>query len=215
MFKFEEYSFFNPSPNFREMVLLQIISKDSNVSQEILAKNAGIAPSMVNRYLKEFEEKKYINKVGKTRRSMQYKLTEDGIKRLQFLIVSYTSEVSKMYAETKISFDGVLYQIKNKSLKNIYLYGAGVVGGILLKVLNSENIEIKGFIDESPLKIGEKLYNIKIFSPESMKNKNYDAIIIASFRHYEEILKKAKNFGLKNIQIFKIDNEGKVSLKEA
>ncbi len=35
---------------------------------------------------------------------MSYELTEQGIKRLQFLIVSFVDEVSELYFDTKESF---------------------------------------------------------------------------------------------------------------
>lgn len=59
---------------------------------------------MVNKYLKDFEEKGYILKSGENKRNMSYELTEQGIKRLQFLIVSFVDEVSELYFDTKESF---------------------------------------------------------------------------------------------------------------
>jgi DNA-binding MarR family transcriptional regulator len=214
MFDFEDYTFFNPSPNFRELMILQIISKNENVSQEMIAKTVGIVPSMVNRYLKDFEDKKYIIKTGENRRKMNYEITADGKKRLQFLTVSFINEVSKIYAETKKSFNKVLDKIEDVGYQNILLYGAGVVGGIVLKVLTSENINVIGFIDDSISKQGDKIHGINIYSPKEVKNMEYDMIIIASFRHSEDILKNARENELSNIYIFNIDETGNVSLEK-
>lgn len=214
MFDFEDYTFFNPSPNFRELMILQIISKNENVSQEMIAKTVGIVPSMVNRYLKDFEDKKYIIKTGENRRKMNYEITADGKKRLQFLTVSFINEVSKIYSETKKSFNKVLDKIEDMGYQNILLYGAGVVGGIVLKVLNSENINVIGFIDDSISKQGDKIHGINIYSPKEVKNMDYDMIIIASFRHSEDILKNARENELSNIYIFNIDETGNVSLEK-
>ncbi|WP_240739407.1 winged helix-turn-helix transcriptional regulator [Marinitoga lauensis] len=125
MFNFEDYTFFNPSPNFRELMILQIISQNERVSQEMIAKSVGIVPSMVNRYLKDFEDKKYIIKTGGNRRNMNYEITYEGKKRLQFLTVSFINEVSKIYSETKKSFNKVLDKIEDMGYQNILLYGAG------------------------------------------------------------------------------------------
>jgi DNA-binding MarR family transcriptional regulator len=214
MFDFEDYTFFNPSPNFRELMILQIISKNENVSQEMIAKTVGIVPSMVNRYLKDFEDKKYIIKTGENRRKMNYEITADGKKRLQFLTVSFINEVSKIYSETKKSFNKVLDKIENMGYQNILLYGAGVVGGIVLKVLTSENINVIGFIDDSISKQGDKIHGINIYSPKEVKIMDYDMIIIASFRHSEDILKNARENELSNIYIFNIDETGNVSLEK-
>ncbi|SHF18474.1 C-methyltransferase C-terminal domain-containing protein [Marinitoga hydrogenitolerans DSM 16785] len=214
MFDFEDYTFFNPSPNFRELMILQIISQNKKVSQETIAKNVGIVPSMVNRYLKDFEDKDYIVKTGGNRRNMNYEITHNGKKRLQFLTVSFINEVSNIYSETKKSFSQVLNKIENIGYKNILLYGAGVVGSIVLKVLNSENINVIGFIDDSIAKQGDKIHGINIYAPEEVKNLNYDMIIIASFRHSEDILKNANDYKLSNIYIFNIDANGNVSLEK-
>ncbi|NUU99806.1 MarR family transcriptional regulator [Marinitoga sp. 1154] len=214
MFNFEEYMFFNPSPNFRELMILQLISQNEHISQEMLSKSVGIAPSMVNRYLKDFEDKDYILKIGENRRNMNYKITEEGKKRLQFLTVSFINEVSKIYSETKNSFKKVLDKIENMGYKNILLYGAGVVGGIVLKILTGENINVIGFIDDSISKQGDKLHGISIYSPEEVKDLKYDMIIIASFRHSERIFENAKKHKIKNIYIFNIDETGNVSLEK-
>lgn len=214
MFDFEDYMFLNPSPNFRELMILQIISQNKKVSQEMIARSVGIVPSMVNRYLKDFEDKKYIIKTGGNRRNMNYEITHDGKKRLQFLTVSFINEVSKIYSETKKSFNKVLDKIEDMGYQNILLYGAGVVGGIVLKVLTGENINVIGFIDDSVSKQGDKIHGINIYSPEEVKNMNYDMIIIASFRHSEDILKNAKENQLSNIYIFNIDESGNVSLEK-
>ena len=52
MLNIEKYTFFNPSPNFREMMILKLISEDNDISQDKISKNVGIVPSMVNKYLK-------------------------------------------------------------------------------------------------------------------------------------------------------------------
>jgi prephenate dehydrogenase len=214
MLELDEYNFFNPSPNFREMMILKLISKNENISQDKLSKNVGIVPSMVNRYLKDFEEKKYLIKDGENRRNMKYELTDDGKKRLQFLTVSFVNEVSKMYSDTKNSFLNVINVLEKNNINKILLYGAGVIGGIVLKVLNSENMEVIGFIDDSLSKHGDKIHGIDIYSPDEIKEEKYDAVIIASFRHSEEILKNAKENKIKKLYIFKIDENGDVSLEK-
>jgi len=214
MLELDEYNFFNPSPNFREMMILKLISKNENISQDKLSKNVGIVPSMVNRYLKDFEEKKYLIKDGENRRNMKYELTDDGKKRLQFLTVSFVNEVSKMYSDTKNSFLNVINVLEKNNINKILLYGAGVIGGIVLKVLNSENMEVIGFIDDSISKHGDKIHGIDIYSPDEIKEEKYDAVIIASFRHSEEILKNAKENKIKKLYIFKIDENGDVSLEK-
>jgi predicted transcriptional regulator len=213
MLNIQNYTFFNPSPNFREMMILKLISQENDISQDAMAKKVGVVPSMINKYLKDFEENGNIIKSGENKRNMSYELTEAGKKRLQFLTVSFVDEVSELYTETKDSFKKVFQTLKKDNLKDILLYGAGVVGGIVLKVLKDENINIIGFLDDSPLKQGDKLQGIDIYSPEKAKELTYDALIIASFRKSEKILEKASERNLEKLYVFKIDDEGNISLE--
>ncbi|WP_233186538.1 winged helix-turn-helix transcriptional regulator [Petrotoga sp. 9PWA.NaAc.5.4] len=196
------------------MMILKLISQEGNISQDVMAKNVGIVPSMINKYLKVFEENGYILKTGENRRNMTYEITQAGKKRLQFLLVSFVDEVSELYSETKDSFKKVLQTLKKDKLRNILLYGAGVVGGIVLKVLKSENINVIGFLDDSAFKQGEKLQGIDIYSPEKANELKYDALIIASFRQSEILLSKAQEKKLEKLYVFKIDEEGNISLRK-
>ncbi|KUK89251.1 MAG: Uncharacterized protein XE05_2042, partial [Thermotogales bacterium 46_20] len=42
--------------------------------------------------------------------------------------------------------------------KGFYLYGAGIVGGILADVLLTEGLEVIGFLDDSPAKQGDSFH---------------------------------------------------------
>ncbi|MDN5346049.1 MAG: hypothetical protein PWQ73_546, partial [Petrotoga sp.] len=44
MLNIQNYTFFNPSPNFREMVILKLISQENDISQDTMAKKVGVVP---------------------------------------------------------------------------------------------------------------------------------------------------------------------------
>jgi len=213
MLKLENLSFFNPSPLYRELLLLASIKENSNISQEELAKIADIAPSMVNRYIKLFAEQGYVEKSGVNKRNMNYHLTTQGLNRLQFLTLSLMSEISQLFMETKEKFAKVLEVLKREKKSRIFLYGAGVVGKIVLNVLKTENFEVIGFIDDSPLKQGDRMYGLKVYDPKKALKIPYSVVIVASFKHSKIIAQKAKEIGLKNVYVFNISEEGLVSLE--
>ena len=49
-------SFFKPTPLYNEFMILDLIEKDSNITQREISKAINIAVSMVNNYLNEYEE---------------------------------------------------------------------------------------------------------------------------------------------------------------
>ncbi len=210
---FFEYSFFNPSPNFREMSILKALTESSSVSQERLARIAGIVPSMVNKYIKDFEDSGLISKEGDNRRNMKYVLTEAGKFRLQYLTILYLKEAAKLYTESREIFGQVLDTLKESEHQSFYLYGAGIIGGILADVLRTEGMKIIGFIDDSIAKQSGTFHDLHVFSPEEVTCKEETAVIVASFRHADNIVKNARESGMKNVMVFTISRTGKVELE--
>jgi len=213
LIKLENLEFFNLSPLYRELLLLSSIKKDPNISQEKLSKMAGIAPSMVNKYIKLFVEEKYIEKFGENNRTMSYHLTTSGLNRLQFLTLSLMAEISQLFMETKGRFAKVVEILNRERKKRIFLYGAGVIGKIVLNILKAEDFNILGFIDDSPLKQGDKMYGFKVYEPKIALRISHDAVIIASFKHSKIMIQKAKDIGYDNIYVFNVSEEGAVSLE--
>ncbi len=210
---FFEYSFFNPSPNFREMNLLKTLSETASISQERLARLAGIVPSMVNKYLKGFEEDGLISKVGENRRNMKYVLTDTGTFRLQFLNLLYLKEAARLYAQSRRVFGNVLDSLSDFGYEGLYLYGAGIVGGILAGVLRVEGIEPMGFIDDAPSRQDERFHDCPVFAPDQVVFQENQGVIAASFRHAKRIVENARKKGMPNIMVFAISQMGQVTLK--
>ena len=206
------YSFLNPSPNLRELTVLRMLMENPALSQETLARNTGVVPSMVNRYLKDFEEEGLLIKEGENRRSMRYVLSEDGKYRLQYLTIAFLSEVAKLYSESRGIFTDVFDYLEQAHYRRLLLYGAGIIGGILIDALRTEGFEMVGFIDDSSLKQHETFRGLRVFAPEEAAGLVYDGVIVASFRHTKKISAKARAFQLKSLLIFKIADDGKVSL---
>ncbi|MEJ5230040.1 MAG: MarR family transcriptional regulator [Pseudothermotoga sp.] len=209
----EDLLFFEPSVLLREYTLLKAIFSNGAVSQQKLSKIAKIAPSMVNRYLASFEQRGFIEKVGPNKRKMQYRLTQNGIYRLQYLTVSYLRETAKLYSTSRLAFVDVLKQLSQEKLMKIVLYGAGIVGETLLDVLMTEGIKVLSFLDDDPSKYGKTVNGVAVLPTKNVENLDYDAVLIASFRHAEKIAQRAKSVGIKNLYILKIQTDGRVFLQ--
>lgn len=209
----DENLFFEPSVLFREYVLLKAILSGGSISQQQLAKIAQIAPSMVNRYLTFFEQRGYIKKTGPNRKRMFYQMTQDGIFRLQYLSVCYLRQTARLYSSSRQVFSEVLDQLSSSRFKKIILYGAGIVGQTLLDILVSENIEILCFVDDDSSKQGTTVDGVKVIDPSMVDKTSYDAVLVASFRHADEIAQRARSLKMKNILVLRIQTDGRVFLQ--
>ncbi|WP_367363103.1 hypothetical protein [Mesotoga sp.] len=82
-----------------------------------------------------------------------------------------------------------------------------------MDVLRTEGVKIIGFIDDSHSANGT-FHDLHVSSPEEVKSDEETAVIVASFRHANNIVKNAKEKGMKNVMVFTISKLGKVELEE-
>ena len=184
--------FFKPTPLFKKLMILDLIEKDSQITQRTISNSLGIAVSMVNEYLDEYEEKGYIIRKYLSTKSVEYVITKKGIERKKILHISYLNATQKIYKSAKENIIDFLNQIIEKDFKNLLLYGAGEVAEIMLHVINGDRsfpLKAVGIIDD-PLKINHFLVNTKIIPLEQINGINHDGILISSYTHNERIYKK-------------------------
>lgn len=186
----EGFNFFEYSPLFRQMMILQALSEGLKSHNEIALK-AGIVPSLVNKYLKSFLHDGLVKK-----EEGKYKLTPQGVVKLNYLRLAYLSEIAQLYKDIEIRFQDVFLKLVGK--KDICIYGAGVVGKMLFGLItNKEKFNVVAFLDEDEKKINTKIEGLPVL-PLNTKL-NVDAVIVASFKNAEIMAKKALENGFRNV----------------
>lgn len=129
-------NFFKYTPIFKEFMLLDLIEKDSNITQRALSNIIGSSVSMINTYIEENEKKGYLERVYKSNKNLEYKITKKGIERKRLLNIEYLKSSHSIYLSAKDNIIKFINQIVDKGYKKIFLYGAGEVAEILLSVLD-------------------------------------------------------------------------------
>jgi len=186
----EGFKFFDFSTSYRQMAILQSLSEGITKHSE-LALRAGIVPSLVNKYLKYFEVEGLVKKINNT-----YSITQEGLVQLNYLRLSYFSEISQMYKNIELRFQDIFLKLVGK--RDICIYGAGIVGTMLARLISTRQTHnVVAFLDEDPKKIGSKIDGI-IVAPLSTKV-NADAYVVASFKNAEIMADKLLKMGYRNI----------------
>ena len=90
--------------------------------------------------------------------------------------------------------------IEPKSLKEVYLYGAGAIGQ--QAIMSLKETKIIGFIDADVSKIGKSIMGIPIVLLEDIKDKNIPIIISTDVRTAYSIVKKLREHGFERYDIF-------------
>lgn len=190
--------FFTATAELKELTLLQHIENNEDTTQKQLAEIVGAAPSMINVYINEYEEKDYIIREYISAKTVKYKITAQGIRRKNLLLIQYLHELMKLYKLAKENIEKFLGDLEDKGYKDILLYGAGEVAETILSVIrDKENFKLNvlGIVDDDYHKQGKKLMSYKIISSGQISEFKHDAIVITSYTFEDEIRERLEKVG--------------------
>jgi len=197
-------TFFKPTTLYKEFMILDLIEKNKNITQREMSNSVGVAVSMVNNYLDEYEQEGNIKRKHYSTKTVEYLVTKKGKERRKVLNISYLDESLNVYKSAKENVFDFLNQVIKRGFKKILLYGAGEVAEVLLQSLSVDSnipIEVLAVIDDESNKQGHYLVNSKIISLDSIYKIDHDGILISSYTNSKVIMEKliAHNYDLKKI----------------
>ncbi len=94
-------SFFKPTLLYKEFMILDLIEKNSQITQREIAKHVGIAVSMTNFYLDEYEQKGLIKMKRHSTKTVEYFVTKKGKERRKVLNIWYLKSSHEVYLSAK------------------------------------------------------------------------------------------------------------------
>lgn len=202
--------YFNPTADRKELHLLQYIEQNPESSQKNMAKEIHSAVSMVNLYLKQLEEEDYIVKEYQSAKVVQYHITEAGIKRKNYLAITYFQELLDLYNVAEKNIDHFFEHLEKKGYQKILFYGAGEVAESILTVYKKRKKEfpqILAVIDDDPSVQAKGFYGFQVIGPAEISDYAHDGIIITSYTFEEEIKERLEAIHYPNEQIELFFNE--------
>ena len=188
-------SFLIPTVKLKELLLLQHIEANPDTTQKEMAKIISAAPSMVNVYLKEYEENKYIKKDYISAKIVNYIITPEGLKRKNYLLITYLHELLKLYSLAEDKVESFLADLESKGYRKVLLYGAGEVAETILGIVRSRDGGLLGVIavvDDDGEKGDKELLGFKIIAREDIGEYEHDAVVITSYTFEDRIMGKLK-----------------------
>jgi DNA-binding MarR family transcriptional regulator len=184
--------FFKPTILYKEYMILDMIEKNPNITQREIGQAIGIAVSMVNGYIHEYEQKGYVKRKYISTKTVEYLVTKNGLERRKVLNIGYLNASQRLYNSAKENIENFLNQIEEKGFRNILLYGAGEVAEILLNTIKGNkqsSIHALAIIDDDLDKVGNEIVSTVIISREMILGYEFDGILISSFTNKEKIKK--------------------------
>src|SRR3972149_5291879 len=201
---FNNLKFLKPSPKLRELILLLHIEKNSNVAQSRLASYVHLAPSMVNKYLKEFVSKKIIKTRGSNKKDMTYHITESGLAYLHQLFSTFMDETLTLHRETKTEYRSRLQRYYNDGVRRIVFYGSADLAQISFNAVEEIGYEVIGVVDSDFSRHGKSFAGRRIEPPSMIEKIKPDAVLIASFANREKIYQSISHLEKKGIRIISL-----------
>lgn len=170
-------------------MILDMIEKNKNITQREMSKEIGVAVSMINDYLDEYEKKGLIKRKKHSTKTVEYFVSKKGMERRKLLNIWYLKSSHEVYLSAKDNIIKFINQIIQKGFKKILLYGAGEVAEIMLKVIDEDNLPliVLSVIDDDSNKENTTIYKSKIVSPLKIDLFQYDGILISSYKHQKSI----------------------------
>lgn len=176
--------YFKPTTLYKEFLILDMIEKDSKITQREMSDAIGVAVSMINSYLDDYESFGLVKRKYLSSKTVEYLITKKGRERKKVLNIGYLNSAQMLYNSAKENIEKFLIQIEQKGYKNILLYGAGEVAEILLHTMKSSiasSVKALAIIDDDITKIGSTLIDIPIISRLEISSYSHDGILISSY----------------------------------
>ena len=187
--------FFNPTSELKELLLLQHIENNPDTTQKEIAEIINGAASMVNVYIGDLEENNYLVREYQSSKNVYYRITHEGLKRKNYLLISYMRELLDLYKLAKSNVEKFLIRIENQGRKNILLYGAGEVAETIIGAIRDREapkLSVLAIVDDDKDKLGKEMLGYKIISRDEIKDYNHDAIVITSYTFEDDIKGRLK-----------------------
>jgi DNA-binding MarR family transcriptional regulator len=114
----------------RELVLLEQIERDPDVTQASLAATLGVAVGTVNWHIKRFVAKGYVKVKRAQRRKLRYIITPEGLAFRARLTVNYIETSMHLYRRTRLRVRELLADVIEAGYRQIIIDGEGDIADI-------------------------------------------------------------------------------------
>jgi DNA-binding MarR family transcriptional regulator len=126
----------------RELVLLEQIEHDPDVTQASLAALLGVAVGTVNWHLKRLVAKGYVKVRRAQRRKLRYIITPEGLALRAHLTVNYIETSMRLYRRTRHQVLELLSQVIQTGYKEIIIDGEGDIADICRLTCLEQGVQI-------------------------------------------------------------------------
>lgn len=175
----------NERGDYTSLLILDELSRNSEITQRDLSKRLGMALGLINSYIKNLASKGYITIAGIPPRRYVYYLTTKGFTEKSRLAFQHLHNFNNLYRIARQDFQMLFHSLNTYNAKRLVFCGVDELAEIAYLTLQEFEIELVAIVD---VKMGNKgFFNHTIRPLEDLKKMDYDRILITSFLRGQEL----------------------------
>lgn len=151
----------------REMILLEQIENDPDVTQASLAAQLGVAVGTVNWHIKRLIAKGYVKVKRAQRRKLRYIITPEGLALRARLTVNYIENSMRLYRKTRQRVRDLLSEVRQAGYDQVQIKGEGDIADICRLTCLEQGITISNSRGGDPSALARlpalEVYGTKVF----------------------------------------------------
>lgn len=137
----------NQQNSDRELMLLEHIERDPDITQASMAAQLGVAVGTVNWHIKRFIAKGYVKVKRAQRRKLRYIITPEGLAFRARLTVNYIDTSMRLYRKTRQRIRELLIELQQAGYNQVCIHGDGDIADICRLSCLEQGIKV---IEEHP-----------------------------------------------------------------
>lgn len=137
----------NKQNSDRELMLLEHIERDPDITQASMAAQLGVAVGTVNWHIKRFIAKGYVKVKRAQRRKLRYIITPEGLAFRARLTVNYIDSSMRLYRKTRQRIQELLIELRQAGYDQVCIHGDGDIADICRLSCLEQGIKV---IEEHP-----------------------------------------------------------------
>jgi DNA-binding MarR family transcriptional regulator len=134
----------------RELILLEEIEQDPDITQAGLAAQLGVAVGTVNWHIKRLISKGYVKVKRAQRRRLRYIITPEGLAFRAHLAVNYIETSMRLYRHTRQRVHELLNQVHQAGFTKVMIEGDGDIYDICKLTCLEQGIHVIEANSQSP-----------------------------------------------------------------
>ena len=168
------------SDNYRDLLVLHEVARNSHLTQRDLAKRMGIALGLANVMLRRLAKKGYIKVAGTKPKRIRYLITPQGILEKSRLTVEFIQYSLHLYSQIRRYLSQQLAVMQLSGMRRVLLCGTDEFAEIACLTIQEMGMEVIGVVDDSGTRTDFLGFQVKKMG--EVLSTDYDQVVVAFLR---------------------------------